>query len=277
MSNAFYSLIQFCPDPGRQEAFNIGSVVFCPKPHSVDVRLALGFGVNARGSFGFDAALFEASKHAFKRRLLEAGRSFREGSDLESFRASGTNPIRLTTPRAMVLRDMETDAQGIFDALVGGPRPEADIRPARGLRMVTQLKQAFMSRGIAKLVETRVDVVVPAFGTRLKVPFAFQNGRFNLIEPVDFSIRDEAARAEGTSWYAVSGKSIFDTPDIRRGPMQLLVVARLPAESDAARRVMGVLADYSVDCRPFSDPALDCLAAEIRGHSDTRPGLEASS
>jgi hypothetical protein len=94
MATAYYSLIQFCPDLGRQEAFNIGLVVFCPDPHLFQVRLIDGFGAYSRGAFGFDLPLFEAAKHDFRRRLIEAGRSFRQISELASFRASGTNPIR---------------------------------------------------------------------------------------------------------------------------------------------------------------------------------------
>jgi Protein of unknown function (DUF3037) len=268
MATAYYSLIQFYPDLGRQEAFNIGLVVFCPNPHFFQVRLIDGFGAHSRGTSGFDPALFEAAKHDFRRRLIEAGRSFRQITDLASFRASGTNPIRLTASREMVLRDTASDVDAIFASLVAADPVKPHLAATRGPSMVTRLKNAFESRGLADLLDDDVDVLVPAFGVRRTIPFAYQNGRYNLIEPVDFALRNAATRQERASWFAVGGKSIFDVPDPTRGNRQLIVVARLPEERSEAKSVESVLSDYSVVCVPFSDQGLDQLAGEIRSHAE---------
>lgn len=268
MANAFYSLIQFSPDHGRQEALNIGSVVFCPDPHALDVRLTDGFGLYASGSYGYDIPLFEASKRAFRQRLLDVGERFRDSSDLASFRASGTNPISLSPPRAMVVRDFAADALGVFRSLVTGEVSERHdkVKVHRGPRVATSLKHAFRSRGISDLVDDDVNVVVPAFGTSLKVPFGYQNGRYNLVEPVDFSLQSVDAREQRMSWYAVGGRSIFEVPDSEHGKRQLIVVARMPEDLDAASRITSVLTDYNVRCLPFQDGCLDTLAQEIRLH-----------
>jgi hypothetical protein len=267
MANAFYSLIQFCPDFGRQEAFNVGLVLFRLEPHLVDVRLAEGFGVNAPNGVGVDAGLFEATKRAFCNRLEYEARRFRGAEDLARFRASGTNPLRLTAPREVLLHDPVADAQTLFDELVGPDKPRTARRIARGPRVTTRLRDALTQRAVLPFVEENVRVEVPAFGTTLEVPFAYQNGRYNLIEPVDFSMRDEVVRRERTAWYALGGRSIFDEPDPRRGDRQLLVVARLPAEPTAARRVSDVLRENRVNCIPLADPDLDALAHEIRSHA----------
>ena len=94
-------------------------------------------------------------------------------------------------------------------------------------------------------MEQDVEALVPAFGTKLKVPYAYRNGRYNLIEPVDFTMRDEASREERTAWFAVGGKSIFDIPDPSKGDRKLVVVARLPNEEAAAARVSTMLRGLS--------------------------------
>jgi len=267
MTKAFYSLIQFCPDVGRQETFNVGLVLFRPAPHLVDVRLAEGFGVNAPNDLGLDPDLFEATKRAFRNRLVDEARRFRGAEDLTFFKASGTNPLRLTAPREVSLHDPVADPQALFDELVGSDRPSVAKRIARGPRVRTRLRDALKKREVLPFVEERVRVMVPALRTTLEVPFAYQNGRYNLIEPVDFSMRDEVVRQERTAWYALGGKSIFDVPDTQHGDRQLVVVARLPDEPTAARKVSDVLRDNRVNCVPLADPDLDALASEIRAHA----------
>ena len=287
MSNGFYSLIQFCPDLGRQEAFNVGVAVFCPETRFAAVKLAPGFGPNAPADAAENLELFEATKAAFARRFeIEAGR-FGGERDMAAFRASGTNPLRLTAPRQIVLRDATSDVQAVFKLLVGKPIVDVDAsstshvdllpetgdgsdgRQTRGPRVKTRLKQAFVTRQLVPFVEQNVETVVPAFNSKLKVPYAYRNGRYNLIEPVDFTMRNEADREERTAWFAVVGKSIYETPDPGKGDRKLIVVARLPSEQVAANRVSTVLRDYDVDCVPFCDVGLDRLAAEIREHAGT--------
>ncbi len=120
MSKAVYSLIQFCPDLGRQEMFNVGLVVFRRDPFLIDVRIARGFGTSAPGGIDVDQDLFEATKRAFAMRLEDEAHRFRGAEDLASFRASGTNPLLLTSPREMLLHDPGSDLSALFHELVGG-------------------------------------------------------------------------------------------------------------------------------------------------------------
>lgn len=38
----YYSLIQFCPDPSRLEAINVGVALFCPDSEFIGARTAAG-------------------------------------------------------------------------------------------------------------------------------------------------------------------------------------------------------------------------------------------
>jgi hypothetical protein len=267
MSKALLSLVQFSPDFGRQEAFNVGIAVFCLDSKSIEIRMAEGFGPHSPAHHDIDIDLFEATKKAFANRLRLESRRFGGADDMAAFRASGTNPLRLTPPRQIVLRNAPKDIQETFDTLVGvvEPRKRA-VAVARGPRVATRLRRAFASRSLDMLLEKDVETFVPAFGTRLKVPYAYQNGRYNLIEPVDFTMRDEAAREQRTAWFAVGGRSIFDNPDPLHGDRKLVVIAHLPPEQLIADRVSSILENYSVACIPFSDTGLDNLASAIRSH-----------
>ncbi|WP_338661123.1 DUF3037 domain-containing protein [Pararoseomonas sp. SCSIO 73927] len=267
MTKAFYSLIQFCPDIGRQETFNVGLVLFRPEPHLFVVRLARNSGVNARFDVGMAPGLFEATKQAFRNRLEHEARQFRTPGDLAAFKASGTNQLRLTAPREVSLHDPVADSQALFDELVGADRRPVGRRAARGPRVGTRLREALRDRAVLPLVEEKVQVVVPALRTTMQVAFAYQNGRYNLVEPVDFSTRDDVMRQERTAWYALGGRSLFEEPDPQHGDRRLVVVARLPDEPVASRMVSEMLQDNQVHCFPLSDEGLDRLASEIRTHA----------
>jgi len=39
-TNGYYSLVQYCPDPSRVEAANVGAILFCPTLPYLDVRMS---------------------------------------------------------------------------------------------------------------------------------------------------------------------------------------------------------------------------------------------
>ena len=277
MSKAYYSLVQFVPDLARQEPLNVGIAVACPGTGFAEVTMAERSGSCTPGS-GRGSELFEATKAAFANRFKEEGRRFHSVEEMATFKASGTNPLRLTPPRQFVLRNAGADIHALFEKLVEAhPAAEVKLAVARGPRVGTRLREAFSSRNVVQFVERDVETFVPAFRTNLKVPFAFQNGRYNLIEPVDFTTRDESDRERRSAWFAVAGKSIYETPDKTRGERKLVVVARLPERREDARKVSEMLQDYSVACIPMSEDGLNQLAAEIIEHRGSVREMEAAN
>ena len=82
----YYCLIQYCPDPGRLEAANLGVLLFSPEVGFLDARMA---STNERVRRFFGAASFEgwaldSAKDALRARLRTDRESFRSLEDLEA-------------------------------------------------------------------------------------------------------------------------------------------------------------------------------------------------
>ena len=119
MTKGFYSLIQFCPDIARQEFRNIGLIVFRAEPRFVEVRLSEKLAIGSSTVEDTHPDLLWATRRAFANRLEQEAQTFSSVEDLVNFRASGTNPLRLTPPREIMLHDPVRDAQDLFEELLG--------------------------------------------------------------------------------------------------------------------------------------------------------------
>ena len=62
----YYSLVQFCPNPARAEAVNVGVILFCPEAGFLAARTSAGARAAAKlvGREGVDPAELEAAKQA---------------------------------------------------------------------------------------------------------------------------------------------------------------------------------------------------------------------
>ena len=71
---------------------------------------------------------------------------------------------------------------------------------------------------------------MPVLQKDVEIPFGFQNGRFNLINPVGFEAANSEHRLMTACKYAVEGRSLFDTPDPQLGPLRLVIVGKFRAK-----------------------------------------------
>ena len=147
-------------------------------------------------------------------------------SDLESYISKRANLIQLTPPRPMRISEIEHDLLALYRRLVGPDRAE------RKPRIATHLSQRFFEAGVGGLLERSVSVQIADFGKPLHVPFGYQNGRFNLISPIQFKpdMEDVVAKA-GKS--AIEGQLLYENRDPKLGDMRLVVVGKF-AEQDAS-------------------------------------------
>jgi hypothetical protein len=259
-STGYYSLIQYCPDPSRLEAANIGVLLFSPKHCFLKARTATG---NARirrffGARGHDWRRINSFKQAIEERLEVEQGTIHTLEDLERFIARRANRLRITPPRSMRVSDPEKDLDELFRELIGG-RPRSE--------QPTNFKQyvgaQFARAGLSRKIRTDIQVVVPAFSRRVEVPYGFQNGRFNLIQPARFQAADTATVIPTACRYAVEGRSLYENRDPELGDLQLIVVGQFPANATEPRRVVAqILDENKVRLYPASN--LDRLIDEIR-------------
>jgi hypothetical protein len=111
-ATGYYSLIQYCPDPSRLEAANVGVVLFCPAKNFLEVRTAHR-NDRIRRLFGRDKdwKQINAIKLSVERRLKTDRDQFQEAADLERFATTRANAMRLTPPRAVLVEDPAAENQ----------------------------------------------------------------------------------------------------------------------------------------------------------------------
>jgi hypothetical protein len=121
----------------------------------------------------------------------------------------------------------------------------------------------FCEAGLEKKIRTDLRVRVPSFERDVPIPFGYQNGRFNLIQPVRFQAPEPAYALNTACRYAVEGRSLYQHPDPKLGDLQLVVVGAFPSTQQESEAVVRkVLADNDVRLFPLSE--LDQLIAEIK-------------
>jgi len=104
-----------------------------------------------------------------------------------------------------------------------GPKGESALSAAR---ISNELGDLLRSAGVASGLRTNVIVRPPSLPKPIKVPFAYQNGRLNLIEPIQFEGQTAGTVFNKTSVLAVEGQFLADYNDPEFGNLGLVVVAK---------------------------------------------------
>jgi hypothetical protein len=237
-STGYYSIIQYCPDPSRLEAANVGVVLLCPERNYLGVRTAKGNDRIRRffGSEDNDWAQINTIKLSIQRRLEVERDQIRSAADLERFAATRANAMRLTPPRAVRITEPDADLKHLFERLVGGRihRETSELSAT--------LEKVFAAEPLASLVRREVQVTLPVFHRPIRVPFGFPNGRFNLIQPSRFQGLNTTRILQRAGQYAIEGELLYQTPDAVLGELQLIVVGQFgPDQREVARAVGEVL------------------------------------
>lgn len=258
----YYSLIQFCPDQSRLEAANIGVVLFCPELDSLEVRIA---GDNSRiqrffGKQAFDWSRVNSYKHGIKERLEIEGKDFRNVDDLKAFGQRRGNNIQLTLPRPFTVRDPLKDIEELFEEVVGRrKRPQAV--PGFRKRFSEQLLKARLG---SKLKQD-IEIEVPGLRREIEIPFAYQNGRFNLIQPVSFQASDPDQVRKTASSHAIEGLALYEHPHKKFGELELVVVGQFRTNEKEVREDVRRILEQGKS-KLYATSEVDDLIHEIRAH-----------
>jgi hypothetical protein len=252
-----------CPDLSRLEAANIGVILFCPERGFIRAKTAQGNDRIRRffGSQDSDWTQINALKSSIENRLEIACQHFKSLEDLTNFISTRANEIQITPPRPMRILEPEKDLQKLFDELVGGRTslPLKHVAPP----IEKSLSKTFREQGVEEYIHKDVTVTVPAFRTSLTVPFGFQNGRFNLIQPVRFRQTTEARVVDIACRHAVEGHSLHEHRDEKLGELQLVVVGSFAPESIEYKDLVdNILTENNVTLYTLEN--LQTLIEEIR-------------
>ncbi len=259
-TKGYYALIQFCPDPSRLEAANIGVVLFCPELNFLEVRIARD---NSRiqrffGKDAFDWSRVNSYKHGIKERLEIEGRDFRNVEDLIAFAQRRGNNIQLTSPRPFTVREPLKDLDELFEEVVGqGKRPLA----VKGFRK--RLSEQLLKADLGSKLKQDIEINVPSLRREIEVPFGYQNGRFNLIQPVSFQARDPDQIRKTASSHAIEGLALYEHPDSELGDLELVVVGQFRTNENEVREDVKRILQQG-RARLYATNEVDELIHEIR-------------
>lgn len=259
-AKAYYSLIQYCPDLGRLEAANVGVLLFCPEANFLQAKVAPN---NRRiihffGAAGHDWQRINALKQGLADRVAVEAPDIQTLEHLERFIAQRANLFQITPPRPMKVTDPQNDLDALYADLIGETRAKGSTK---GLQRV--IGDRFTAAGLDPKIQRGIKVTVPVWQKEVEIPFGFQNGRFNLLNPVRFEAADPDRTVETACKYAVEGKSLYENPDSTFGPLQLTIIGKFrQGDQDSLRKVQHVLHDYGVKLYRVSD--LPQLIDEVR-------------
>lgn len=259
-TKGYYSLIQYCPDAGRLEAANVGLLLFCPEQMFLRAKTVSG---NRRiikffGSEGHDWARINSFKHGLEKRLEIESADIKSLTDLERFISLRANFLQISQPRSVTVRDPDKDLESLFVEFMGEPIKHTSTKTLRRL-----LKDKISNAGLNDIVYPDIEVQVPITKKKLEIPVGFQNGRFNLINPVRFETEEPQQAFNTACRYAVEGQSLYEHQDPQFGDVQLIVVGKFRSnDTESPSIVKKVLEDHRVKLYRFSK--LPELVDEIR-------------
>ena len=266
-SRAFYSIVQYCPDLARLEAANVGVVVFRAEPAYLGVKMSENqtrvvkmFGRGSR-----DLKRLRTFESGLEERLMSGRGDVTSLEKLNQLAAMQVNALRMTPfmPCRISARPDE-DLDRMFQELVEPILSVDSIVSRVSLKRV--LEEKFSAPDINIRIRRGVKVRIPFLGRDEEIPYAYQNGRLNLIAPVTFP-KNQSTLEERASKYALEGQSLFEARDPQLGDMQMLVVGQFESgETDNIGTARRILEDHHVRLFPSED--LSSLIQEIRtlGH-----------
>jgi hypothetical protein len=253
----YYSLIQFCPDPSRSEAVNVGILLFCPELGFIAARNRLD---NTRPKKlvypeTIDRASLNAAKQAIENRLELERDTFETLEDLQKFVNTRANILKLTPPRPVKVFDPEKDLDQLFKDLVGGIAREKLTHKQYSPKLKT-LFYDLEKEGKAKL---NLDVKIPIIGNTIRIPYQFNNKVSNFVKPCSFSCKDDQAIGRAQQ-LAIDGDLLHNN-----NIGKLVVVTTFEYANnidDLKNRIDGLFGKYNVE--PIHEENIDSFISHVR-------------
>jgi hypothetical protein len=249
------------------EGVNVGLAIYSPAEKRVLVQITRD-NHRIRKFFGNqDWRLVNRGKASIEHQLTS--QQFLTVEEFEAYISKRANFIQLSAPRAVQIADLHASVRELYERLVGRDRGE------RKGRINGYLTKKLAEAGVMEMVERSVNVEIPEVKKSIRVPYGYQNGRFNLISPVQFEA-DPKMIVTKTGKSAIEGQLLYGKQHPKFGKMRLVVVANFDAQIDSSIRefVSKTLDNHSVKVYSFEN--LSLLVDDIRDSAAAHPPSEHS-
>jgi hypothetical protein len=251
----YYALLQYSDAPERLEYINIGVALFLPNQKEVHVRFSNGlrrverlFGKQPHGFLSILKTDFAGRLSQFKEANFEQIMKF-ANSRVNKIRIAGLQPI-------LIDRAPEVEISSLFDQLVG--EDEVGIRRRK---VAAELKDKLEVAGVDLFLEKPEPIRLPQ-GVTVDVPFAYQNGAYNLIDPVRLNGEGADSLAQASE-RAVKGQWLWQHSKRSGRLKQLIVVGDFSSTDESFQNaVRQMMNEHSV--RLYDLDRIDTLVEDIR-------------
>lgn len=259
-SKGYYSIVQYCPDLARGETANIGVVLLVPDRSFLRAKL-VSDNTRVRHVFnisGSELRQLRAFKKSFISRIEAESTRITSLETLQKFVDTRGNFIQLTSPRFVKVHNCEETLASLFTDLVGG---ESKKKPRVSLEK--QIDARFKESGVEPYLRHDIHVIVPHANQELRVPFGFQNGRFNLLQVVPFDSGDENTHFRKACVQSMQGRFLQESGDDELGDLRFNVIGKFPSDRHESISIVRKTLQES-DVRLFVESDLSELIDEIR-------------
>lgn len=206
------------------------------------------------GAEAYDDGRLALAKAGIAGRLREDFPNWVTAEDLLRFGRKEGNNLMVAAPKVILVENAAAEAEELYRRLVHVDPVRRKRLPAPNLAALFETRLA----GVPLLKDYKVEI--PDYGS-LKVPYAYQNGALNLIQPEAFS--KKSAEEKGNE-LAVTGHLIQKRSDAAGAPKRLIVVGGFDpaAPEELKRRIELILREH--DTRLVREEKLDEFVEEIR-------------
>lgn len=254
----YYSVIQFTPDRARMEAANVGVLLFVPGTNYLKTRMSSN-NDRVRRFFKDEAPgskTLNTLKRSIEKRLQVEALHLQERASIEHFLRLFANEIVFTALQSVRVVNPDVELAQLYDELVGDRSEREPLPPSEGLQ---QVRRRLEMPDLAVKLEKDLEVEVPILSAPVHADYAFQNGRFNLLQLKEFRQNRESNLLREASLAAVGGHYLYRHPDPIRGERQLLMVASFTDDAGEYREKVEQLF-HEQDVIFFTDAETDKLA-----------------
>lgn len=264
-TRALYSVVQYVPHAGRCEAANVGVVIFVPETGRLEVRTTTSL---ERVQQFFkpkkdERRRIELAVEAFRHRIETSRGEFASVEEFNRFVAARADSVRMTTPRIVILNEGESKLDELYHELVDDGI--ADHRQARKAPKFPAAVSVIFDRlrASGKMWQPG-QIVVPEIGHKLKIPFAYKNGRVNLILPR--SLATDENTDSNLQKLGFDGRLIHRHKVNDLDSKLVVVSSNDQAEPTMEKRYREVLSDFDVRFVPFCESENFAREVEREAH-----------
>lgn len=250
MAKGYFSIIQFSPDPAHTEAINIGILLSVPELSFLDTKVTDNFSrvKNVLLNKQNDEFMLTAI-NSFVETIKDDLSRYNSKDELEHLIFTRAHEIQLTELRTIKTDDPQKDLDEIFEQLI--PVQQKAQKQKQNI-LFPDFDRLLRTDEFVNRIEFNKEIKLPILDTRFVAPYAYVNGRTNLIKPVAITGFDIAEKL------AYEGVVINEKCDA-----QLIVMPEVKmTNKNASQKICDLFSLTKVDCYLKAD--LEKLLSKIR-------------